>query len=239
MITLYRILRSNTPSVLALLFSYLQSLQAGAQSSPDDVVMATPSPSSNLDFFGHPIPSHTPIGISSFNPSPTDQFNGGSPTSTRGPDDHGTDHGILNYYFLLLALLIIVVGIIYLFYMKRQRQKTARTRQNGQRALARDLERWGGGGPWGPGRFRHPRSSPRQPRRDEGLDEQGEAPPPYIPKEPEPAYTEPHRDGPGAGHDVPLHDMARPDQKPPDYNEGPSSVGGPGTAGAGPMMRNE
>ncbi|KAL8740200.1 MAG: hypothetical protein Q9184_008520, partial [Pyrenodesmia sp. 2 TL-2023] len=147
-------------------------------------------------------------------------------------DDRVQSNSILNYYFLLLALLIIILGIIYLSYTKRHRQKIARSRQSGQQALARDLERWGGGGggsPWGPGRVRHPRASPRQqPRRDEGLDERGEAPPPYVPKEPEPAYT----GGSRAGHDIPLRNMDRSDQKPPDYDEGPSS------AGAGPIARN-
>ncbi|KAL8931771.1 MAG: hypothetical protein Q9216_007076, partial [Gyalolechia sp. 2 TL-2023] len=152
-------------------------------------------------------------------------------------DDDDNDNGILNYYFLLLALLIIIIGIVYLAYARRQRQKVLQSRRNGQRALARDLERWPGSGPWGPGRFRMPRSSPRQPRREEGLDERGEAPPPYVPKEPEPAYTGPGGDRTGLGNDIPLQDLTRPDQKPPDYDEGPSSApGGQPNAGTGPAM---
>ncbi|KAL8779278.1 MAG: hypothetical protein Q9213_007010 [Squamulea squamosa] len=148
-------------------------------------------------------------------------------TATPSTSDSVTDrnnNGILNYYFLLLALVILLLAILYLIFARRQRQKIAQRRQNGQRALARDLERWGGGGPWGPGRFRMPRSTgTRQPRREEGLNESGEAPPPYIPKEPEPAYTGAPRNGPGSGNDIPLHDLSRMDHKPPDYDEGPSS----------------
>ncbi|KAL8713265.1 MAG: hypothetical protein Q9225_006809 [Loekoesia sp. 1 TL-2023] len=197
------------------------------------------------DIYGHtPTPAPTPIdAFSSFpvNPTPTGaQYHGSTPTDADddSSDDPYHDHGILNYYFLLLALLIIIIGIIYLAYARRQRQKVLRSRQNGQRALARDLERWGGGGPWGPGRFRLPRTSPRQPRREEGLDERGEAPPPYAPKEPEPAYTGPNRSGSAAGHDIPLQDMTRSDQKPPDYEAGPSSAGERGTTGTSRTIRH-
>ncbi|KAI4125569.1 MAG: hypothetical protein LQ338_004173 [Usnochroma carphineum] len=207
---------------------------------------STSAAATDLDVFGHtPSPAPTPINAEStfaIDPSPTAAQYTGHPSTDRGSpsDDETSQNGILNYYFLLLALLIIVVGIIYLFFMKRQRQKLADRRRNGQRALARDLERWGGGGPWSPPRFRMPRSSPRQPRREEGLDESGEAPPPYVPKEPEPAYTAgAQRDGLGSGHDIPLQDMERSDQKPPDYDEGPSSSAGHGTSGPGPMTRHE
>ncbi|KAI4178257.1 MAG: hypothetical protein L6R41_008468 [Letrouitia leprolyta] len=155
-------------------------------------------------------------------------------------NDDDNDSGILNYYFLLLALLIIILGIIYIAYARRQRQKILTSRRNGQQALARDLERWPGSGPWGPGRFRMPRSSPRQPRREEGLNERGEAPPPYVPKELEPAYTGPASDRAGLGNDIPLQDLTRPDQKPPDYDEGPSSPPrGQRTDSSGPMMRHD
>ncbi|KAL8931779.1 MAG: hypothetical protein Q9211_006739 [Gyalolechia sp. 1 TL-2023] len=186
------------------------------------------------------------IASSIYDPAPTRP----TPTGARAtniPDsaddnafnDDDNDNGILNYYFLLLALLIIILGLVYLAYVRRQRQKVLQSRRNGQRALARDLERWPGSGPWGPGRFRMPRSSPRQPRREEGLDERGEAPPPYIPKEPEPAYAGPGGGSAGPGNDIPLQDLTRSDHKPPDYEEGPSSASERANAGAGPVMRHE
>ncbi|KAI4211436.1 MAG: hypothetical protein LQ351_005738 [Letrouitia transgressa] len=144
-----------------------------------------------------------------------------SSTAHRHQDDE--DRGILNYYFLLLAFFIIILGIAYLFYVRRQRLKLAQSRLNGQNALARDLERWGGG-PWGPPRFRFPRQTARHPRREEGLNERGEAPPPYIPKEPEQAlFSESgHHGNPQA---IPLRDMVGEQQKPPDYEEGPPADG--------------
>ena len=219
-----------TPS-LALLAT-LHAFKTVAQSTLDDGNPSDlPSLPSSIarDIYGHTI-SATPTPIDAFDtdfgqPTATAAQYSSTPTLARGQpsgdDDH--DNGILNYYFLLLALLIIIIGIVYLAYARRQRQKVLQSRRNGQRALARDLERWGGGGPWAPGRFRLPRTSPRQPRREEGLDERGEAPPPYVPKEPEPAYN---GSGSAVGHDIPLQDIHRPDQKPPDYEEGPSSARG-------------
>ncbi|KAL8713779.1 MAG: hypothetical protein Q9220_002306 [cf. Caloplaca sp. 1 TL-2023] len=216
--------------------------------------MAAPSPTAaptNLDIYGHTIaPAPTPIGAFSTFPL-TDPIAaatsspppGSSATSpARGTTNEDNNNGILNYYFLLLALLVILIGLGYLIFARRQRLKVAQARTNGQRALARDLERWGGGGPWGPGRLRMPRSSPRQSsqqqqrisRRVEGLDERGEAPPPYLPKEPEPAYT-----NGGQGNEIPLQDMGRMDHKPPDYDEGPSSANPHERADMGPIMRNE
>ncbi|KAL8644759.1 MAG: hypothetical protein Q9210_007091 [Variospora velana] len=183
------------------------------------------------DIYGHtPTASPTPIDV--FATFPIDDP---SPTPTpRGiePDDR-PNNGILNYYFLLLALVIIILGIIYVAIIKRRRQKLARSRLNGQRALALDIERSSGSGPWGPGRLRMPRPTARHhppQRREEGLDERGEAPPPYIPKEPEPAHTGGAQwSGLPAGSEIPLRDLGGFDRKPPDYNEGPSSAGGRGT----------
>ena len=56
----------------------------------------------------------------------------------------------------------------------------------------------------------------RDPRREEGLDERGEAPPPYIPGHPAPVH-----DLPGEGHDgIALDDYHG---KPPDYDAHGSS----------------
>ncbi|KAL8858991.1 MAG: hypothetical protein Q9178_004472 [Gyalolechia marmorata] len=202
--------------------------------------MATPT---DNYFDGMLAPDPTPINaFSTFETdpeAPTPFPNDVSPTATASPQNAAEDrhnNGVLNYYFLLLAFVIILLGILYLVIARRKRQKLAQRRQNGQRALARDLERWGGGGPWGPGRFRMPRSSgTRQPRREEGLDESGEAPPPYVPKEPEPAYTRAQGGSPGPGN-IQLHDMNAMDHKPPDYDEGPSSPPG---RGPGPAMRGD
>ncbi|KAI4089416.1 MAG: hypothetical protein LQ348_006115 [Seirophora lacunosa] len=179
-------------------------------------------------------PTSAPTPTDALSASPTEQPSATSTPRGFDPEDP-PNKGILNYYFLLLALCIILLAIVYIAIIKRRRQRLALVRMSGQRALARDLEHSTGTGPWAPGRFRTPRfTAPRhRPQTEEGLDERGEAPPPYVPKEPEPAYTGAHRDRAPAGSDIPLRDLGGFDQKPPDYNEGPSSAGG--GRGTGPV----
>ena len=63
----------------------------------------------------------------------------------------------------------------------------------------------------------------QEPKPEEGLDERGEAPPPYMPKFPPPAA---HPDGgrgglynSNGGTDIPLQDLSRHgDGKPPEYS---------------------
>lgn len=77
-----------------------------------------------------------------------------------------------------------------------------------QSALAQDLQTWSGRRR-GVGRWRGPAG---ETRAEEGLDERGEAPPPYL-KEPEPVHQ-------GRGdEEVELHDMSRAEGKPPNYGE--------------------
>ena len=104
---------------------------------------------------------------------------------------------VLNYYFLLIAVFVIIIIIAYYSLVRRRRQKQAHYRSDGQSALARDLETWPG-----------PR---RRARREEGLDERGEPPPPYVPKELEAAVIR--------GEAVELSQRGRQARKPPDYQE--------------------
>ena len=78
--------------------------------------------------------------------------------------------------------------------------------------------------------------------REEGLDERGEAPPPYLPKEPQGVHLAGgvgERNGgfPPHGDGIPLQDMGRGDQKPPDYEPGPSSPVGRRPGDEGDMIR--
>ena len=104
---------------------------------------------------------------------------------------------VLNYYFLLIAVFVVIVIIAYYSLLRRRRQRQAHYRSDGQSALARDLETWPG-----------PR---RRGRREEGLDERGEPPPPYVPKELETAVIR--------GEAVELGQRSRQERKPPDYQE--------------------
>ncbi|KAI4196224.1 MAG: hypothetical protein LQ350_006677 [Teloschistes chrysophthalmus] len=203
------------PTLLLLLLHHPLLTTAQSTNLPPSPTL-NPGSNPSLDIYSHttdaygsalpPPPHATGTGTSSI-PTPSNASN--------NTTNNLTNSSILNYYFLLLALLIILIAIAYLVYARRQRTRIALSRRNGQRALARDLERWGSSGPYRAAAAAPPPTTTSarlgRSRREEGLDERGEAPPPYLPKEPEPVYME-----------IPLRELGR-DQKPPDYEEGPSS----------------
>ncbi len=95
-------------------------------------------------------------------------------------DDDAEDH-VFNYYFLFLVLFgVLLAGVLWWLWRRLKRRKV-RTQLAGQNALARDLEGW-----TSPRRFLHGRygrnNNAAIARREEGLNERGEAPPPYQPK---------------------------------------------------------
>lgn len=124
-------------------------------------------------------------------------------TNAPQSSDVPNSSGLLNYYFLLLAILVFVVLVGYYFYARRRRRKIARLRTRGQSALARDLEGWPG---WRRGRW-----AGNDRERLEGLNERGEAPPPYMPRIPQEVMI---REDVERG--VPLQDLG--ESKPPDYH---------------------
>ncbi|KAJ4381743.1 hypothetical protein N0V86_003108 [Didymella sp. IMI 355093] len=76
---------------------------------------------------------------------------------------------VFNYYFLFLALLAIMLAALFWWLHRERRRQQEQIRLRGQRALVRDVERWA--------MYRR-----RQEPVVEGLDQHGEAPPPYKPK---------------------------------------------------------
>lgn len=118
--------------------------------------------------------------------------------------------GLLNYYFLLLAILILIFFLVYHTIARRRKRKIAQLRSTGQTALARDLESWPGS------RARAGARRGTAPSdREEGLNERGEAPPPYAHKLPEDALL---REAGERG--IPLRELG--ERKPPDYEAGAS-----------------
>lgn len=99
-------------------------------------------------------------------------------TSDNAADDRKTR--LLNYYFVFLAFfaLLLCAGV-YLLH-RRKRQIKSRLRNSGQNALARDLDGWVGTARWVHGSWRGGAGGGLS-RREEGLNEHGEAPPPYQP----------------------------------------------------------
>lgn len=77
---------------------------------------------------------------------------------------------VFNYYFLFLALLAAILAALLWWLHRQRRREQEQIRLRGQRALVRDVERWA--------MYRR-----RQPPTVEGLNESGEAPPPYKSKD--------------------------------------------------------
>jgi hypothetical protein len=140
------------------------------------------------------------------------------------------ESSLVNFYFLLLFLAAAALVLIYYIVRRRRKEKSARSRSRGHNALVRDLASWPGmnrsrtGGRSGLGNVS---------RIEEGLDERGEAPPPY-----EPPLALPHRQQlgsagqgqPGTGGEpspeaapwlaIPMRTLARDlHTQPPGYDE--------------------
>jgi len=113
--------------------------------------------------------------------SSTDPMNNPDPDTSDTQDQRNSS--LLNYYFVFLALFVILlIGGIY-FIHKRKRAMKAQARNSGQNALRRDLDGWDNARRWVHGGWRVGPSSGTA-RREEGLNEYGEAPPPYEPPPP-------------------------------------------------------
>lgn len=134
-------------------------------------------------------------------------------------DSSNTDHGVTQYYFVFLALIICVAGLgAFLVWRKKKRARQwAHTGR--EHALANDISTWeptsGHRRRNWQGRWRSAHIS-----QEEGLDEHGEAPPPYVPKSTEEEQALQARN-PGGNLAIPLQTLSREDAglKPPDYTE--------------------
>lgn len=85
---------------------------------------------------------------------------------------------IFNYYFLFLAILVVALAVLLWWIHRRRQREQEQIRLRGQHALFRDVERWA------IRRYNRPPTV-------EGLDEAGEAPPPYKHKEDTLEYFQP------------------------------------------------
>ncbi|MCJ1373840.1 hypothetical protein MMC20_005070 [Loxospora ochrophaea] len=188
------------------------------------------SPSSNEPYS----PNTNPTSTESSTPTISDMANNGgafiSPVAaTSAPsnipaetgygatDGDGSDGNVFNYFFLLILVFVVLLALGYWFIVCKRKKKLARARNSGENALARDLEGWTGGRRWGPGRWRPP--GLREARPEEGLNERGEAPPPYVPEPPAEAHHGQERLE-GDGQPIPLRPLSRQEVKPPDYEQG-------------------
>lgn len=173
-----------------------------------------------------------PAATSSIFLSPAALTSAANPFDTDSSDDSDSDsnsRNVLNYYFLILIGFVFVIIVLYWILIRKRKRRFAQAHVRAQSALAADLERWpGSGGPRGPfattrtGRWHVLRTARHhEGRHQEGLNEDGEAPPAYVAK-PEPVHSG-DASTPGAPSSAQSStpewiEMAG---KPPDYQERP------------------
>jgi len=144
---------------------------------------------------------NAPVSLATGVPAPP---GGGAPSSPTGyPTPVGGTPGFANYYFVLIGILALLIVTAWFVARRTRRRNMARRGVRPDGTTGTEGQTWAG---------RHWRmAAVRDPRREEGLDERGEAPPPYIPGEPAPA-----QDLGGEGHGgIALQDYHG---KPPDYD---------------------
>lgn len=149
------------------------------------------------------------------------------PPSTGAQHDPNKERNekAFNYYFLILGGIVLAIALFLWWVRRRKRLQKEQMRLSGQNALARDLDGWANSRRWLHGTWRQNQNATLT-RHDEGLNEQGEAPPPYQSKNEVSSET---RD-PSTSLAVPMHALSRDELysfRPPAYQV--SSGGDPYT----------
>ena len=149
------------------------------------------------------------------NPFATAANGVGPPTGWPDSSDNGSGVNVSRYYFIILGVVILIFLISGWFLIRKRVYQNAQTRAGGG-----PTARGTGGDPdarrWTTGRWR---LTPA--RVEEGLNERGEAPPPYIPGQSSPpAVPVGIIRHPVTGEPIPLEDLSG---KPPDYDGRSSS----------------
>lgn len=147
-----------------------------------------------------------------------------SPTATNDNNDNRDVGGLVNYYFVFLALFVLI-ACMGAFFMYRRKKKAMMMYRNGQSdALQQDVHLWDPTRArrryWQGSRWRSADETDHASGRDEGLNENGEAPPPYMPKGGNDEEANHHRAEEGVA--VPMQTLSREQAglgKPPGYEE--------------------
>ncbi|KAH8811847.1 hypothetical protein F5884DRAFT_783615 [Xylogone sp. PMI_703] len=165
---------------------------------------ATTSPSPLTTSTNPPTNPSTTLAMVTTLPSPS-ITTPNTPAQTSDTRETVQTH-LFNYYFLILAVLAVLLALVFVYYGRRRRNRAAILRANGQYALARDVDGWRG--TWGintnwvnrryaPATGMPGYRSARTGRWNnvfgfgdrEGLNERGEAPPPYVPEDKPPSIS--------------------------------------------------
>ena len=173
-------------------------------------------PASSFAQLTTPLPrkprSPTTLSISTVASSSSNSLSSTTQSSSPGPSTTAYQQSsdpashAFNYYFLIIAAVVIFVSFGVLYMGRRKKRKAALVHTRGQRALARDVEGWRSR--FGVGRASAYNNTINDADAEDGLDERGEAPPPYVPgsKPPSIRSEELRRPRASASH-VPAQEM--------------------------------
>ena len=140
-----------------------------------------------------------------------------SPSSTGGSNPNADRSDAVRYYFVFVVIVLLVLVVAIWAVFRRNQKRKFQSNSARQTALAQDLDGWPNTRRWNHGNWRSDRNRQYNmyARREEGLDELGQAPPPYQ--------------SAGGGHPVdtstrmavpaPAFTAQDAGHKPPDYHE--------------------
>jgi hypothetical protein len=144
----------------------------------------------------------TPTAATTSSSSPTD-----TPSSSTGDSDDDLTGGAqyYNYFFLLFAFAFLILFLLLLYFQRRRKLKNAHLQQHGRAALVQDVSLfppaaglWSWRAPEEPSRrLDRLRSACHDSVLEAGLDERGEAPPPYKAASADKAPPVPRREAVG------------------------------------------
>lgn len=159
--------------LLRLPSTLLLSIFVSSSIAQTDPTTASSSPTT-LRTSQSPIPTAT----NQATPPPANS----SPSATGGDNNKEyVQRSVFNYYFLIVAAIVILLGAAILYIRNRKKRKAALIRSHSQRALARDVDGFRSRfGIYRQAAYR-PSNNRSRSETEEGLDERGEAPPPYVP----------------------------------------------------------
>ena len=152
------------------------SLHSAVPTAGSDAIsfalLSSPTSSSTLPTTADATPPTSPL-------SSGGSAQSSSSTSSDSDSEHRNDD-LLNFYFIFIAVFVILLLIGIWFIHRHKKRRKARLRNSGQNALARDLNGWSQPRRWIHGVAPWRTDGPLNSAREEGLNELGEAPPPYI-----------------------------------------------------------
>ncbi|KAK7179982.1 hypothetical protein DPSP01_009850 [Paraphaeosphaeria sporulosa] len=205
----------SLPSSLLSLIALLpmsasgQRATAATPSIPTMLSRTEHTQSMTTSYMSSPVSNTTAAATSTSTPISNDILPGA--TNARDPTASA-----FRYYWLILVVFGLVIALFLWWINRRRIKRKELMRLSGRNALARDMEGWVNTRRWYHGAWR-PNDIRASTRREEGFNENGEAPPPYRPKG-DVTVTQ----DPATGLSIPLRTLSREQVDaghPPEYHE--------------------